>query len=116
MKELFSFNAQFYKLFVRKIGFMEEIKTNQTQETDLDIESVIGLPFKVILYNDDWHSFDEVINQLMKAVHCTFEKGRDYAFEVHIKGKACVYVGELQKCLKVSSVLEEISLHTQVVS
>lgn len=95
---------------------MAEEKVNQNSEQEGDVDSLIGLPFKVILYNDDWHSFDEVINQLMKAVHCTFEKARDYAFEVHVKGKACVFTGELQKCLKVSSVLEEISLHTQVVS
>ncbi len=91
-------------------------KTEQVNETGEVVESSIGLPFKVLLFNDDWHSFDEVINQLIKAVHCTFDKARDYAFEVHVKGKACVYTGELQKCLKVSSVLEEISLHTQVVS
>ncbi len=95
---------------------MAEEKTNQYTEQEQDTDSLIGLPFKVILYNDDWHSFDEVINQIMRAVHCSFEKARDFAFEVHVKGKACVFVGELQNCLKVSSVLEEISLHTQVVS
>ncbi len=95
---------------------MAEEKVNHNTAQEEDIDSLIGLPFKVILYNDDWHSFDEVITQLMKAVHCTFEKARDYAFEVHVKGKAIVYTGELQKCLKVSSILEEISLHTQVVS
>jgi ATP-dependent Clp protease adapter protein ClpS len=95
---------------------MAEEKTNQYTEQDQDTDSLIGLPFKVILFNDDWHTFDDVINQVMRAVHCSFEKARDYAFEVHVKGKACVYTGELQKCLKVSSILEEISLHTQVVS
>ena len=95
---------------------MTEEKVNQNTAQEEDVDSLIGLPFKVILYNDDWHSFDEVITQLIKAVHCTFEKARDYAFEVHVKGKAIVFTGELQKCLKVSSILEEISLHTQVVS
>ena len=28
----------------------------------------IGLKSKVILYNDDWHSFDEVIMQIIKAI------------------------------------------------
>jgi len=95
---------------------MSEEKTKQFSEADEEIESVVGLPFKVILFNDDWHSFDEVINQLIKAVRCPFERARDFAFEVHVKGKACVYSGDLQKCLKVSSILEEIALHTQVVS
>ncbi len=79
-------------------------------------ETIIGLPFKVILYNDDWHTFDEVIIQLIKATKCSFESARAFAFEVHVKGKAIVYNGSIQECLKVSSILEEIALNTQVVS
>lgn len=74
------------------------------------------LPFKVILYNDDWHTFDEVIAQLIKALKCSYNKARDIAFEAHVKGKAVAYTGELSECLKVSSILEEIALHTQIVS
>ena len=85
-------------------------------EPEVEEETTVGLPFKVILYNDDWHSFDEVINQLIKAVKCSFEKARNFAFEVHVKGKAVVFNGELNECLKVTSVLEEIELHTQIES
>ncbi|MBU1098371.1 MAG: Clp protease ClpS [Ignavibacteriae bacterium HGW-Ignavibacteriae-2] len=81
-----------------------------------DISTELHLAFKVILYNDDHHSFDEVIVQLIKAVKCSFEKARDFAFEVHVKGKAIVFSGELNKCLKVSAILQEIELHTQIVS
>jgi len=83
---------------------------------EFEEETAVGVPFKVILFNDEWHTFDEVIAQLIKAIHCTFEIARSYAFEVHVKGHAIVYYGELSKCIKVSSILEEIALHTQVVS
>jgi len=33
---------------------------------------------------------------------------------VHTRGKACVYTGEMPECLRVSHVLEEIALHTQI--
>ncbi len=85
-------------------------------EPEVEEEVSSGLAFRVVLYNDDWHSFDEVINQLMKAIRCSFEKARALAFEVHVKGKAVVYSGDLKECLKVSSVLEEIELHTQIIS
>ena len=85
-------------------------------DIDLDTTTDIGLESRVILFNDDWHSFDEVIVQLIKAVNCTFDQARDYAFEVHVKGKAIVFNGSMQKCLKVSSVLEEISLFTQIIT
>ncbi len=85
-------------------------------EPEIDEEVTVKLPYKVILFNDDWHSFDEVINQLIKAVKCSYETARGFAFEAHVKGKVVVYNGELNQCLKVSSILEEIALHTQIVS
>lgn len=83
-------------------------------ETIEDVE--IGLPFKVILYNDSWHTFDDVIGQLIKALKCSYEKARALTFEVHVKGKANVFEGQLSDCLKVSGILEEIALHTQIIS
>ncbi|MBI2416663.1 MAG: ATP-dependent Clp protease adaptor ClpS [Ignavibacteriales bacterium] len=93
---------------------IEEQKPVLDIDTDEDIN--IGLGSRVVLYNDDWHSFDEVINQLIIAVQCSFEKARSFAFEVHVKGKAIVFTGKLQDCLRVSSVLEEIALHTQIIT
>jgi ATP-dependent Clp protease adaptor protein ClpS len=85
-------------------------------EIEIDTDTEIGLESKVILYNDDWHSFDEVIMQLMKATSCSFEQARDHAFEVHVKGSSVVFNGSMSNCLKVSSVLEEIALLTQIVT
>jgi ATP-dependent Clp protease adapter protein ClpS len=72
------------------------------------------LSSKVILFNDEWHTFDEVINQIIKATGCSEDNAEKLTLEVHNKGKACVYNGELSECLKVSGVLEEIALHTQI--
>lgn len=95
---------------------MNEILEIQKPEIIDEEEVTTTFASKVILYNDDWHSFDEVISQLMKAIGCTFEQARDFSFEVHFNGKAVVFNGLLTKCLQVSSVLEEIALHTQVVT
>lgn len=95
---------------------MLEEKPTGVSEPEIEEETSVGFPFKVILYNDDWHTFDEVINQIIKATGCSYEKARDLTFEVHVKGKAMVFHGPLPECLKVSSVLEEIELHTQIVS
>ena len=83
---------------------------------EIEEDTSIGLECRVLLFNDDWHTFDEVIFQLIKATGCSFEKARDFAFEIHVKGKAIVFTGQMAKCLKVSSVLEEIELHTQILS
>ena len=72
-----------------------EIITEETTDTDLSS--------RVVLYNDDSHTFDEVIVQLIIAIKCTYEQARNFAFEVHVKGKAIVFYGSLNNCLKVSS-------------
>ena len=81
---------------------------------DIDTTDVTTIPAKVLLFNDEIHTFDEVIVQLIKAVNCTSGQAESFAWEVHTRGRACVYSGEINECLKVSSVLEEIALHTQI--
>lgn len=69
---------------------------------------------RVILFNDEVHSFDEVIHQLIKATQCSFEKAKRFAETVHRNGKCEVYHGAVEDCLHVSAVLEEIHLKTTV--
>lgn len=89
---------------------------NPKVDINVDEEISVGLVCRVILYNDDWHTFEEVINQLIKAINCEFETARDITFQVHINGKALVFTGDMKDCLKVSSVLEEIALNTEIIS
>jgi ATP-dependent Clp protease adaptor protein ClpS len=97
---------------------MEKEIIKQSPKIDVVVEedTTIGIASKVVLYNDDWHTFDEVIAQLIKAVKCSFDEARDYAFEVHVKGKAIVFSGSMSDCLKVTSILEEIALNTQIIT
>ena len=95
---------------------MNESQVEGIVETKEEEKTSVGLPFKVVLYNDEEHTFDEVIIQLIKAVGCSFKEARSFAFEVHVKGKAIVFTGNLPGCLNVTSILEEIALHTQILS
>jgi len=83
-----------------------------TVESEEDV--VTGEPAKVILFNDDIHTFDEVIGQLIKALRCTQARAEGLAAEAHNNGKAVVYSGELIRCMEVSNILEEIQLMTQI--
>jgi ATP-dependent Clp protease adapter protein ClpS len=79
-----------------------------------DQEVLTQEPAKVVLFNDDVHTFDEVIVQLIKATRCSSEKAEALAWEVHNTGRAIVYSGELPRCVEVSGILEEIRLMTQI--
>ncbi len=95
-----------------------ELKPDETKQVEINTEEItdVNLSSRVVLFNDDWHTFEEVIAQLIIATKCSFEKARGFAFEVHVKGKAIVFSGSMSECLRVSSVLEEIALYTQILT
>jgi len=95
-----------------------DLPTKNTPVIDIIEEEDVSIGFesKVVLYNDDRHTFDEVILQIIKAVNCSFDEARNKAFEVHVKGKAMIFNGRFKDCLRVSSVLEEVALHTQIIT
>lgn len=100
-----------------KIKFAKSDNTPDTleqEEVEVLDEQDVGLSSKVILFNDDWHTFEEVTNQIIKAIRCSQSDAETITWEVHSKGKAVVYDGEMGECLRVSGVLEEIGLHTQI--
>lgn len=71
-------------------------------------------PARAILFNDEVHTFDEVIHQIIKATRCERSKAEALTWEVHMRGKACVFSGPLPRCLEVTHILEEIQLMTQI--
>lgn len=81
---------------------------------DDDIGSRLDAPWKVILYNDDVHTFDEVILQLQKALGCGQARAEKIAFEAHSRGKAIAYDGEFEDCFRVMGVLREIQLVVEI--
>jgi ATP-dependent Clp protease adaptor protein ClpS len=79
-----------------------------------DTDVAIQPPARVILFNDELHTFEEVIGQIIKATGCDQARAETLTWEVHNSGKACVFEGEIPRCMQVSHVLEEIDLTTQI--
>jgi ATP-dependent Clp protease adapter protein ClpS len=74
----------------------------------------LDLPWRLLLFNDNIHTFEEVIVQLMKAVHTSVEQAQAWAWEVHTRGKACVLEASFEECFRANAVLLEIQLVTQI--
>lgn len=87
-----------------------DVEVMEEEET----EERLNDPWVVILYNDDIHSFDEVIEQLVKATHCSVKQAEKHAWTVHTKGKDVVYKGTFEECFQVQGVLREIQLVTEI--
>lgn len=88
---------------------------HQTKEsTDILEDVVLDSPWRLILFNDDVHSFEEVIFQVMKATGYSQDKAENITIEAHQKGRAIVYEGDFEKCFKIDRVLKEIDLKTEI--
>jgi ATP-dependent Clp protease adaptor protein ClpS len=79
-----------------------------------EVEERLDDPWKVILYNDDVHSFEEVILQLIKAIGCSVQDAERIAWQAHMTGKAVAFEGTFDECFRVNGVLREIQLVTEI--
>lgn len=69
-----------------------------------------GFGWKVILWNCNCHTFEDVAKALVIAVRCSLEKGYNYAETINNSGKAIVYTGHKERCEAVAEVLKDARL------
>jgi len=91
---------------------MDSPKVTTIETTDITFG--LGRPHKVILFNDETHSYDEVVRQVQKATGYDPSKCEQITHEAHTKGRAIAYVGHLERCEMVESILAEIRLGTKI--
>ena len=72
-----------------------------------------GSPYVVIVYNDDWHTFPDVQQQLIKATKCTLQKAEALSLEIHLLGRAVVFNGSQKTCEEVAAILRQIRLQVE---
>lgn len=89
-----------------------EINLNGLGETDTIND--LDLPWQVIIFNDEEHTFEQVENQLQKALGCSKDKAKEFAHRINDDGFAIVYTGDVNKCNQIADVLGEIKLKVEV--
>ncbi len=80
--------------------------------TDEKVE--VQRPWQVILFNDDWHTFDQVILQVQKATGCSLEDATLITLKAHTDGQAVCFSGPLERCEIVAGKLQEIKLNVRI--
>jgi len=90
-----------------------EVPESETLEHIGDSE---GHVWHVILYNDDYHLFDQVVAQVQKATGYAYQRAYAITMEAHTTGRAVVWSGAIEECLRVEGVLREIGLRTDIVA
>jgi ATP-dependent Clp protease adaptor protein ClpS len=94
--------------------FLKASINTKTVEKEAQGKTELGNPWQVVLFNDEVHSFDEVILQIQKATGYSLEKATELTFRVHRNGKAVILIGSKVECEKVAAVLGQIRLIVQV--
>lgn len=91
-----------------------EPDTTTPVKEDVATEANTARPWNVVLYNDDWHAFDEVVLQIQKATGKSESEAHAITHEAHDRGKAVAFTGTLEKCQSVAAVLRQIRLQVEV--
>jgi ATP-dependent Clp protease adapter protein ClpS len=90
------------------------LDTGTIIDSDTNVSTLFGKPYNVVLYNDEIHSCDEVIAQLMKATGCNAGRANQIMMEAHNTGRAIAFSGGLERCEHVEAILAEIRLGTKI--
>ena len=88
------------------------------EEEDVLVEDDIGsgMPAHIIVYNDDFNTFEWVIESFMAVLKHTHEQAEQLSLIVHFKGKATVKSGTKDELIPLCEALLERGLSADVIS
>lgn len=77
-------------------------KEEKTYESDVLIEEEVDSsdPAHLVVYNDDYNTFDWVIQCFVEVLNHTVEQSEQLSLMIHFNGKAIVKTGQFEKLKK----------------
>jgi len=79
-------------------------------KTKSKVQSILSKPYRLILHNDDYNSFDWVITSLMEICKHEYEQATQCAHIVHNNGKCDVKYGDLETISEMKTSLQNRGL------
>ncbi|WP_055446669.1 ATP-dependent Clp protease adaptor ClpS [Lacinutrix mariniflava] len=70
---------------------------------------------EIVVYNDDYNTFDHVIETLIKACKHTPEQAEQCTILVHYKGQCTVKTGELKDLKPICSSILEAGIDAEII-
>jgi ATP-dependent Clp protease adapter protein ClpS len=103
---------------VSKVKLETEVQPDHTavpvEAPAEEVEHFPGEGYRVTLFNDDFHTVDEVVGQIIKALGCTLDVAVDIMLQAHTRGSAVVIIAEQATADRVAMILREILLVVSV--
>ncbi|KAG4075561.1 hypothetical protein HA402_003386 [Bradysia odoriphaga] len=69
-----------------------------------------------VLYNDETHTFEQVIQTLTRIVGCNQKEAVEYVSSIDREGRAVVKCATFQACLKLKQDIEKQTMRTQMIT
>lgn len=70
--------------------------------------------WRVILYNDNVHKFEDVVLWIQKATGCSLEVAQNVTYTAHRMGRAVCFEGGKTECHRVAGKLRSHGLQVEV--
>ena len=83
----------------------ERENPHELEQTIFEVEEVTVDEYSVVVYNDDFNTFEHVIETLKKTCRHTQEQAEQCTYLVHYKGKCAVKTGEIKKLTPVKDAI-----------
>jgi ATP-dependent Clp protease adaptor protein ClpS len=84
-------------------------------QEEIEVLELRANEHQIVLFNDDIHSFDYVIDSLIDVCEHTIEQAEQCTYLVHFKGKCTVKTGELKELKPRCSKLLELGLSAELI-
>lgn len=94
----------------------DELKISQTIIDSInELDEFGDKNWGIIVFNNNYNTFTEVINILVKAIECSPEKAEAFASEIHYRGLAIVYCSHYKSdCEKRANIITTIGIKVAV--
>ena len=90
--------------------------TKEKIQEDFDVAEKEASKSEIVLFNDDIHTFDYVIESLIDICDHTPEQAEQCTFLVHYKGKCAVKTGEYEELKPRCTLLLQRGLSAEIMS
>ncbi len=91
------------------------MSTKEQIQEDIDVLEQEVKQHEIVLFNDDVHTFEFVIDSLISVCEHTVEQAEQCTYLVHFKGKCTVKTGEYKELKPKCSKLLELGLSAELV-
>lgn len=86
------------------------------KKTESKVKEILSNPYKLILHNDDYNTFDWVITCLVKVCKHEHEQATQCAHIIHYNGKCDVKYGDLETMSEMKDKLRGAGLSATIES